>query len=374
MRRLAGRGVLLGLALMALLAACGGQPAPQQTQADFDQSVQSVGEDVQGVAAELSDDLAIMAISKKPSGSADPFSLALGELASVSRQDLSSPQSVSAFLSDVVSQVVSNDLTRGTWHYDTTSDDWVYDGDSDDFVLTWPFDDDAGGSHSATLTIDWENGGVATVYATDEDGDAVEVPQDALLTMTIDGAQVASIRGQFSWYTGSCGTILEPASANISGYIGSSDRLEIDLNLAINSNGMNTSGSITARASNGDSGTFAWNLSANGNIDRGVDCFISDFVVNDGSANLSLSVSEGGESHSVEFNTGFAINYDGTSAVDSIGLSNGYVKIDGQVAATFSGTLDDANSNGIPGENVTVNFSDGSATLEQILQGLTSGS
>jgi len=52
----------------------------------------------------------------------------------------------------------------------------------------------------------------------------------------------------------------------------------------------------------------------------------------------------------------------------SADLSNGYLKVNGEVAFTFEGTLDDENMDGIPGENVTVHFADGDTTLDQILK------
>ncbi|HEX7022189.1 MAG TPA: hypothetical protein VF171_04980, partial [Trueperaceae bacterium] len=46
--------------------------------------------------------------------------------------------------------------------------------------------------------------------------------------------------------------------------------------------------------------------------------------------------------------------------------------INGQVAVTFAGTLDDANQNGVVGDNLIVTFQDGDTqSLESILENLS---
>ncbi len=64
---------------------------------------------------------------------------------------------------------------------------------------------------------------------------------------------------------------------------------------------------------------------------------------------------------------------DGNAAAKSV--ADALCQGDGAAVLTFSGTLDDANNNCVPGENVALVFADGSLTLEQYLiaQGATPG-
>lgn len=380
---MARSGIFLVLALLLALAGCGKPAAPELTESDFNQSLTEFTSGTTDVIGGLQGDLAIKAITSKPSGSADPITLALGGISALSQQKTVSIESINSLLERAIPLDAAGGLVHGKWDYDPTANGgsgaWVKDTaySGDDFILNWPFEDDNGGHHNASLVIDWNYGGSPTVIVKDQDGDSVEVPTSAKLTLYIDGddsSHVAGyISGTFAWYTGSCGSILEPTSVNIQGRFGVSDYVEFNASLTVTDNRIATQGSIDAHVGS-DSGHVSWNLSANGQATRGSNCFIDEFNVSGGHVNFQASTTSDGETESLEFNTDFTINYDDEGNLESIGLSNGFLKLNGRVAFTFEGVLDDSNENGIPGENVTIHFADGDTTLERLLQDYGVGS
>jgi len=281
----------------------------------------------------------------------------------LSRPNLASSTDVGSLVRRLVPLAGSTDtLTRGKWVYDEDNSNWDEDNSytGDDLILVWNFKDASNANCTAQLTADWNYQGHATVNAKTKDGSTVELPTDAYIKLEVDGSEVGHVRGQFSWYSGNCGTIAEPAHVIIDGRFGVSDRLDLDgIELQISNEQVVFKGKISASAG-GDSGSFSWNLTANGSAVRGSDCFLDKFNTNSGSLNLKSSVTKGGQTESAEFYTNFVINYDSSNNPSSLELSNGYFKLNGQTAFTFSGTLDDSNGNGVPGENVTVTFADGS--------------
>ena len=368
MKRLAGTSILLVLALLFALAGCGRQSQPQLKQADFDQSFSGFTEDVGAVANEVGKDPALQAVkSLSRIGAPGPFSSTALTLMQLSQPSLTSSADVSSLIRRIT-PLSGGTLPYGRWVYNETSGSWDQDSSytGDDLVLVWNFKDASNESHGAQLTTDWNYQGHDTVDATAKDGSIVELPTDAYVSLEVDGSEAGHVRGQFTWYSGSCGTIAEPTHVIIDGRFGASDHLDLDgIELQVSATQVVFKGSISASAG-GDSGSFSWNLTANGAAVRGSDCFMEEFTTSDGSLNLQSSVTKGGQTESSEFNTNFAVNYS-SGEPSSLDLSNGYFKLNGQTAFTFSGTLDDSNHNGIPGENVTVTFADGSTTLEQLI-------
>ncbi len=367
MKRLAGTSILLVLALLFALAGCGGQQQAQLKQTDFNQSFSGYTDDVGAVAEEMRQDLALQALAKMPGDAPGPVSSTALTLMQLSQPNLASSADVGSLIRRIT-PLSGGTLTYGKWVYNETSGSWDQDSSytGDDLVLVWNFKDASNESHGAQLTADWNYQGHDTVDAKDVDGSIVELPTDTYIKLEVDGTEVGHVRGQFTWYTGSCGTIAEPTHVIIDGRFGASDHLDLDgIELQVSATQVVFKGSISASAG-GDSGSFSWNLTANGAAVRGSDCFMEEFTTSDGSLNLQSSVTKGGQTESSEFNTNFAVNYS-SGEPSSLDLSNGYFKLNGQTAFTFSGTLDDSNHNGIPGENVTVTFADGSTTLEQLI-------
>ncbi|GEM90057.1 hypothetical protein ODE01S_14910 [Oceanithermus desulfurans NBRC 100063] len=362
------------MVLILALAACNTQIKPQATQADFDQSVQDYQADLGAVAAAAGQDLALQALMATPSGAPGlPTGALAANLMNLGAGPLS-PSDALKLLGGIV-PLADQNLERGKWDYDPAVPGWVQDSNysGDDLVLTWPFDDDQSNAHTAALTFDW-NYGAATVDVRESDGTTSEAPQDMQITLRVDGNAAGSLHGQFAWYDCSGTPIAEPTSVALSGSAGVNDRVAFTFNLSASDTRIQTSGSFSVTAG-GDSSSLSWDVWVNGAMTRDASCFSQDFDASGGHVNFATSESVGGESQSFEFNTDFTLNFDAGGNPISAVLANGFVKVDGTVALTFSGTLDDANGNCVPGENVSLVFADGSLTLEQYLiaQGATPG-
>lgn len=360
-------------ALLLVLAACSTQVQPQASQADFDRSLQDYQSGVGAVVNAAGQDLALQALVATPSGAPGlPNGALVANLMNLGARPVS-PADALKLLGDLV-PLADQNLERGKWDYDPSLPGWVQDGSytGNDLVLTWPFNDTDGASHVAELTFDW-NAGAPTVDVREPDGTSSEAPQDMTVALEVDGSAAGSLRAQLAWYA--CTTpIAEPTSVAISGSAGVNDRVEFTFNLSASDTRIGSSGSIAVTAG-GDSASVSWDVRADGAMQRGSDCFSTGFDVSAGHVNLQTSETANGSSSSFEFNTDFSLNFDASGNPVSAVLSNGFVKVDGSVAVTFSGTLDDANGNCVPGENVGLVFADGSLTLEQYLiaQGATPG-
>lgn len=358
------------LVLLLALAACSKPAAPQATQADFDRSIQNYQTGLNTVAADADQDLALQALGNMPSGAPGltATSLASG-LMSLSARPVT-PSEALKLLGGMI-PLTDQDLPRGKWAYNPSTLLWEEDPNysGDDLVLTWPFKDD---THSAQLTFDWNHNGASTVSVRESDGTTSEAPQDMQITLEVDGQGAGTLSGQFAWYDCSGAPIAEPTSVTLNASAGVSDRIELTFNLSASDTRVSSSGSFSANAG-GDSASFAWDVRADGTMQRDASCFSTGFDTSSGHVNLQSSTQASGSSSSLEFNTDFSLNFDSSGDLDSIELTNGYVKTDGVLAVTFSGTLDDANNNCIPGEHVTLVFADGSQTLEEYLihQGAT---
>ncbi|WP_457637897.1 hypothetical protein [Oceanithermus sp.] len=363
MRR--ARRWLWAVASVLILAACGGlNTTPQATQEDFDKSVTTYQSDVTNVASGVQQDLALLALTQLPPGapgipSPTDFIASIGSLSV--NEPLTLVKGVTSLI-DVVEQLPYGEYTydNGAW-----TENISYPGD--DLILHWTFDDYNGTSHTATLTFNW-NYGDSTKTAYDPSGAQTEVPQDAMITLDVDGNTVGYLEFKAGWYY--CDDIdsyiLEPTHLSVQGGLGASNEISYDVNLEVKDNSVSTTGKIEAKT-DFDSAKLGWNLSANGTMTRGEDCFVEDFNVTGGHANVMTSATTNGKTESMEFNTDYSVNLTDTGEPDSVKLSNGYVKLNGTVAVTFAGTLDDSNNNCVPGENVTLTFADGKTTLEKYL-------
>ncbi len=366
----------LGSAVLILaLAACSAQIEPQATQADFDRSVQEYQADLGTVVAAAGQDLALQALGATPGGAPGlPTGALVANLMNLGAGPVSPADALK--LLGGLAPLADQNLERGKWDYDPSSPGWVLDASytGNDLILTWPFDDADGVSHTASLTFDWDNNGTPTVDVREANGITSEMPQDMTVTLAVDGSAAGSLRGQFAWYDCGGTPIAEPTSVVVSGSAGVNDRVEFTFNLSASDTRIRTSGSFSVTAG-GDSGSLSWDVWADGTMQRDASCFSTGFDTSAGHVNFQTAETANGSSSSFEFNTDFALNFDASGNPTSAVLTNGFVKVDGAVALTFSGTLDDANGNCVPGENVSLVFADGSLTLEQYLiaQGATPG-
>ena len=254
--------------------------------------------------------------------------------------------------------LAKNDLPRGNYSYTESENGsaWVRTGDSDDLNLTWPY----GTNKEATAAFNWD--ALSPTVQADAYSESIEVPTGLNMTLTADGQSAANVNVETTYYTG-CGTAtLEPTSLTVNG-AGSLLQLE---NVGYQVRESDAGDSVTTQGKvslTGSPLTLEWNVAVNGELTR-QGCVAENFVPEDGSLFLSLSGFEG-DTQSVALN----LTFSGTDEPDLRGslVVNG----DESRTVTFSGKLSDADGNGVPGDDVTVRFPDGSsATLEDLLENI----
>ncbi len=267
-------------------------------------------------------------------------------------------------------------LARGTYTYDASSGACTYAADTDQLVLRYPYQTQNGDVAAAELGADWG----ATLNVADRDGEVYEVPTDMTASLTADGQEVAAISAAFGWYNApNCGTadgILEPTGVSVSGASGSVSFSNVGYSLSDTT--LNVQGALKA----GPDLSADFSLNVDGTLTRDA-CFIDSFEVDTGTLSFGAASTMSDDGHSFRITTGlsevvfadFDLSIDefmaGTfQGVVSVRLTDGTVTVDDDLAATFDGVLDDENANGVPGENVTIQFSGGgSTTLEAYLLG-----
>ena len=263
--------------------------------------------------------------------------------------------------------LATNDLPRGNYNYEVSDEGteaWVRVGDSDDLSLTWPYDGDpatsAPDTATATATFDWD--ALSPTIRADAYGASIEIPTGLNLALTADGQSAAAVDVATTYYTGCGEATLEPTSLTVNG-AGSLLKLE-NVGYSVRESDAGDSVTTQGKVSLVDEGiALEWNVAVNGELTR-QDCLTESFVPEDGAISLSIGGFQG-DTKSVAFNVSFS----GVTEPDVSGSIT--VNDDEDRAVTFSGTLSDANGNGVPGEDVTVRFPNGSSTtLEKLLESL----
>ncbi len=342
------------LTTLLLLSACdpAGNGGTAYGQADLDQAVAGVASDLEELGAAFEDDLGVAALSAFPG----EFPAAAGMLA----------RSDGSLSLRFVHRSQATSLPRGVWAWDDDAFDWVSIGASDDLEMRWSFVDAGANSRNAAIVIDW---GV-TMVVRDAGGDLTEVPTAMNVAMTVDAATVAEADAEFGWYSAAaCAEgILEPNRVYVDGSFGTDATLAFDevtleiTPVAGTSAQIASSGDIVASAS-GDRAGFRWDVTLSGSLTRGPDCFIDDFEPDSGAVDVLLFSEQAG----VRSSFGVALTFDDivvddfTGELVSVAL-DGSLTVDGAAAVTFSGTLDDADGNGIPGDNLLLVFASGDTT------------
>ena len=256
-------------------------------------------------------------------------------------------------------------LPRGEYDYDQLADAWVKTDDSDDLILNWLHD-----AVAYRLTTDWD-ATAPTTTVTAATGDSAEVPTGAASALTKGGVAVGGMEFTSGWTSNAC-AYDEPTAVGASGYLGDAsamltlDRFELALadTAGTDSVSFGAAGSATA---GGDSLSAYLDVTANGQVERDVDCVIVDFEPSSGTVAFGIDVAVAGDQGSLDFQTAISNpQYDG-GVLSSIGL-DGDLRLDGVQAVRFSGALNDANGNGIPGDQLTLTFTgDESMTLEEFI-------
>ena len=344
------RLVVMTSAVCAVLvmAACAG-PAGNGVDplgpTELDAAFTTIGDAGEDVLAALEADAAIRSLGV-------PFGFAAAPMPP------SPPMVLVAPLADV-------DLPRGVFDYDPMSGDWVLAQASTDLVYRWSFVDADDEVRAAVMRVDWGT----TTEVDDDWGDTLEVPTDDMsMLLTIDGETGAAFDVELGWYTAQAcpDGVLVPTRGLIDGSIG------IDATLAMNAVGFtlsndafDTSGEIVATASSKAIG-IDWDIGLGIDLTR-IDCFIDDVQLIDGSVSVAVFGTDAGTTTRLALSFGFSdIVMD---EAFSVAISNGQLRLNNTSIVTFAGTLDDANEDGVLGDNLNLTFADGTTmTLEAYLE------
>ncbi len=355
-----------GLALgLALLAACGGPSGGGNqggmSQEEFDQAWDGHAQTQQQVIQQLVQDPAFQAFLGNPLGalSLEPLSLAPsggtlpGFFPLLNLRPLNHPS--------------DNELPRGGLDYTDPNNPSTYvPSPPYDLGLKWTASDSV-----AELLVDWDKNGTATLWPHDQSGQSWEAPQAAQAHMTLDNSEVGHADFGATWYNCSATStyILEPTQLAFSGYLGQTARLNWDASYQLTEGAQDRiqAGLDLSTQGTNPTSSLSLELTLNGQLTRGANCFTQSFQPQSGSFTLT---SEAGSESMVFHITVTGIQW-GTSGEPVRVDLNGYVDHNDQRAVSFSGYLDEEDLNGTdpcPGEDVTLTFRDGSVTLEAWLR------
>ncbi len=225
--------------------------------------------------------------------------------------------------------VVPGTLPTGVYQWSAISHAWAPVSASADLVLQWSFQDAGGGSHDAVLTIDWAVG--ASTVTVDDGGSSREVPQDALATLEVDGTEVGRLAAQVGWQdVPGCGPILEPATLDMSGYLGTAaHQLSIDrltLSIPVTSGTLASSGEVSG-VHGSHTLSVDWDVSLVGSLTRAAGtCAVTDTSVTSGHFGLGWTSASHDVHLAFDFDT---IVRDGSGVLQSVDLATARCDIDG---------------------------------------------
>jgi len=256
-------------------------------------------------------------------------------------------------------------LARGEYDYDQIAEVWVKTGDSDDLALNWLH-----GAVAYRLAIDWD-ATAPTVMVTERSGATSEMPTGAAAVLTKGGAEVGGLTLAAGWTSNRC-DFDEPTSAMWSGYLGDTsarltlDRLGFSLTDTAGTDTVTAAAEATATVG-GDSLSAYLEVTGTGEIIRDVDCNIVGFAPSSGGAALGVTASVARKHRSLDFQTAFSDPEYEADMLTGIGL-DGSLRLDGVPAVSFVGAFNDANGNGVPGDELQLTFADDQTmTLEEFI-------
>lgn len=247
-------------------------------------------------------------------------------------------------------------LDRHTYSYDPSTYSWIDNGTGDNLEYHWEY---GSTSKIATLVIDWAANEptlwVTPAYMTSD----VEVPQGPSATLTANGTVVGEATAAFDYFSSTaCGTTDEITGFAANGYLGTTgDRITVQADYALGTDSMTTTGELDLVSGAHQAG-FSWSLDAAGSVSR-IDCGHGSLESTSG--NGSVAVYAGDSSASLSG------SYDNVSADGTFDI-NGSLRLNGRLAVAFAGNMNDADMDGVPGDNVTLTFAQGETmTLEQYI-------
>ncbi|HET8986636.1 MAG TPA: hypothetical protein VFN03_12850 [Trueperaceae bacterium] len=256
-------------------------------------------------------------------------------------------------------------LPRGVYAYDQIADLWVNTGISDDLDLNWLHD-----AVAYRLLIDWD-ATAPTTMVQGATGPETEVPTGAGSSLTQGGTEVGSLALTSAWTVDQCGND-EPTGASLSGMVGDAaasialDRFGFTLTDTPATDTVTAEAAATATVG-GDSLSAYLEFTLAGQLERDAGCAIVDFLPDGGSVAAGVSVTVAGDQRSADFQTAFTDPVYQSGNLSGIDL-DGTLRFDGVLAVSFAGALNDANTNGIPGDQLVLTFADDQTmTLEEFL-------
>lgn len=273
----------------------------------------------------------------------------------------------------------ARELPRGVYTYreGEGAEGWVLEGESDDLVLNWRYDADPATPEvetaEASATFGW-NAQRPTLTVETPTGETLEVPSGMTFSMTADGERVAEVNLSATYYrTPGCGDavdgVLDLTSLTVDG---SGSLLTLDnvgFTVSEDEDGLST---VSVQGRTGlteDTAALSWSHTVRGELTREA-CYTSRFSPEEGAVSVSLTGLQG-ETRSASLGFAFSDVDPEGKTVAQIREGALVVNEDENRTVTFEGPLGDENSDGVPGDDLTVRFPDGgSTTLEAILRSL----
>lgn len=265
-------------------------------------------------------------------------------------------------------------LPVGYYDYDLESQSWMFIKDSEDLSLEFIIKDTDDSDIKIVLTFDW-NYGAPTTTVLDRTGRSIEVPDIMRISVTKNDTAIGYLDLDAEWCEGCGEDIFELSKLTVKGqfgYEGSPDKIDIDVYYKFTDNGgdekdtIKTTGDILY-TSGEDRAHLTWDILDQGYLYRDENCFLTVIAIDQGDVNIKLDLALDGKERLIEL----ALSH-GQVIADEKGYAiydiSGDVKADSQQVLSFMGTFNDSNGNGVPGEELEINFKNGEmTTLEAIL-------
>lgn len=245
------------------------------------------------------------------------------------------------------------------------SDDYVASRTTAKGVLKVELDWDASSLGTPSPTVQLH---MLTNDGSPYQGYFIEAPTKMVAKVSLDAQVLAQGTLAVAWHPSSClaGKYLHdvPDSLELSGFVnrpGGGKAIEASARYGIGAGKVHTSGSLSAKGASNEA-SVQWDVSSVGAVERSGCGRLSNFTP----ANLDFSAGVSADGQSLALS--FLADQFQSGPQASFRLQNGVLKVN-KKQVTFSGVLDDANGNCVPGENVTLTFSSGSTSLEAFLIG-----
>jgi hypothetical protein len=282
---------------------------------------------------------------------------------------------VRAELQGILNQLTEEFMTlpRGDFTWNQANSIWDETSASDNYILNWTTQGSTG-PVDARAVLDWNAGGPtqnAEFWIDPFTGVRIlqEVPTGMNASMTVDGVTAANFDVTADWFDDPpCNTtIFEPTNIDLQGSIGTDPVLTANATATVTdtstSDVVATTGTLDYSDPT-DSASFSWNGSTSGLLTRlstddpFIPCRLTGFIPESVSLTAGLSTTVSGETDSFSLTLNLsAIDLEfGTATV------SGSLDLNSITAVSFSGTFDDQDGDGIPGENITLTYAADSST------------